>query len=143
MSRISFAEIPDPLMKTMLDTETYIESLNMDLRLIELMRLIASQINQCNYCIEMHNKIALDNGESKSRLKVLNEWRGENVFSPLEKVCFAWAEYITQPLKVDNVEKLFHEMHYFFNMQEIANLTLVMTQINSWNRLMKAFDIEG
>jgi len=142
MSRINFQELPEGLMPLLMKTETYLEELDLDLNLIELMRLIASNINQCHYCIALHKKIALGAGESKERLGSITLWRDSFLYSSMEKASFAWAEYITNPTRYENEEELFSNMSLYFTKEEIANLTLVMTQINCWNRLMKSFGIE-
>jgi len=143
MSRINFNELPEELLPLMMQTENHIERLGFDNKLIELMRLVASNKNQCIYCIELHKNIALEAGESIERIQAVNNWRESTFFTAVERACLAWAEYVTEPMNSDDVDELFVDMMEYFDKKSIANLTLVMTQINTWNRLMKSFGIES
>jgi len=142
-TRVGFSEIPKGLMSTMLEAESYINSAGFDIKLLELIRLCVSHINQCAYCIDMHFKEAISTGEDLQRLYSLPVWRDTSYYSTKEQACLAWAEYLTRPYAEYDEQGLFENLLSFFNKENIANLTLVIIQINAWNRLMKSFGIEA
>ncbi|MCE2028104.1 carboxymuconolactone decarboxylase family protein [Sessilibacter corallicola] len=142
MERIGFADIPKGLFDAMMNVEEYIQSTNIDYKLLELVRLRASQINGCAYCVDMHYKEAGAAGESLQRLYSLSCWRETNYYSDKERAVLDWVETVTTVEKAEIDEK-FNTLLKFFDKNDIANLTLVITSINSWNRLMVTFGIEA
>ena len=142
-ARIAFSEIPKGLMSTMMTTEHYINKCDLDLKLLELISLRVSNINQCAYCIDMHFKEAMAVGEDLQRLYSQQLQKLPNNYTAEERACFAWAEFITLPTGQHDEQSLFEELLQFFDRDKIANLTLMIIQINAWNRLMKAFGIEA
>lgn len=142
-TRIRFSEIPKELIATLIATEEVINKMGFDYKLLELIRLRVSSINQCAYCIDMHFKEAMAAGEMIQRLYSVSQWQETCYYSAEEKACLAWAEYITVPYKKHNEQVLFDQLLVFFDKEKIANLTLVIIHINSWNRLMKSFAIEA
>jgi len=142
-TRIAFSEVPKGLMSNMRATENYLNNLGFDIKLLELIRLRASYINQCAYCIDMHFKEAIVAGEDIQRLYSIPNWKDTSYYSDEERACLAWAEYITLPNRQHNEQRLFDDLLPFYDKEKIANLTLVVIQINAWNRLMKSFGIEA
>lgn len=144
MQRISFPQVPEKLMSSMMETENYVNSLGFDFKMIELMRFRVSQINGCAYCLDMHFKEAIAAGEKEQRLYSLSAWRETNYYSKKEQALLAWAESVTL-LGEKNVElqSLFEDLSNHFSVEEIANLTLAVSQINSWNRLAVSFGFEA
>ena len=142
-TRIDFSDIPKGLMSSLRATETYTAGLGFDTALLELIRLHVSYINRCAYCIDMHYKEGLAAGETQQRLYSVIAWRETTYYSEQEKACLEWAEYITLPADQHNEQSLFEGLLRFFDKAEIANLTLIIIQINAWNRLMKSFAIEA
>lgn len=140
--RIAFSDIPKDLMTIMMTTENYVSGIGFDIKLLELIRLRVSSINRCTYCIDMHFKEAIAAGEDIQRLYSVSEWKQTSYYTPEEKACLAWAEFITQPYQQHDEQSLFECLSAFFNKEQIADLTLMIIQINAWNRLMKAFGIE-
>ncbi|NRA15599.1 MAG: carboxymuconolactone decarboxylase family protein [Oceanospirillaceae bacterium] len=142
-TRITFSEIPKGLMSSMIATEGYLNKLSFDYKLLELIRVRVSNINQCAYCIDMHIKEALAAGEDLQRLYSVNDWQDTNYYSDLERACLAWAECITQPNSAQyDQQSLFENLLHFYDKPSIANLSFVIIQINAWNRLMKSCGIE-
>ena len=137
--RLTYADIPQEMMATLVNTETYLKGLEIDFQLLELVRLRISQINGCAYCIDMHTKEAAAAGEDPLRLSLLAVWRETVLFSEKEQIVLAWAEALT--LLRDNMplQPRYGEMLRYFNKAGIAQLTLAIVQMNSWNRLMRAF----
>lgn len=142
-ARITFSEIPEELVSTLLHTEAYIKNSGLDYKLTELIRLRVSMINQCAYCTDMHFKEATVAGEDIQRLFLLSSWRDVNLYSETERACLAWAESLTMKSIHTDQQKDFEILSKHFSKKQIADLSLVVTQITSWNMLMKAFAIEG
>lgn len=141
-ARIALTEIPKALMASMMRTEAFLEELEFDKKLLELIRLRVSYINGCAYCVDMHYKEALNNAEKLHRLYSVPQWKETSIYVEKEKACLEWAEYVTAPTKFSNEQELFENLLSHFDKEEIANLTMVIIQINAWNRLMKSFGIE-
>ena len=144
MTNIPFEQIPESLMACMLQTEKYVNSLNIiDEKQMELMRSHASMINGCAYCVDMHFKEAMAAGEQEQRLYSLPVWKKTNFYTDAEQALLAWTESLTDIKKdADGLQDAFEMMQQHFSVDDIANLTLAVVQINSWTRLAKAFGFE-
>ena len=142
-TRIEFSEIPKGLMSAMMTTEGYLSDIGFEFTLLELIRLSVSNINRCAYCIDMHFKEAIAAGEDLQRLYSVSNWKDTSYYTEEERACLAWAEYITLPSGQHDEQPLFENLLHFYDKEKIANLTLVVIQINAWNRLMKSFGIEA
>ena len=137
--RIPFLHVPKDLITAMIQVENYVNSCGFSTRFLELLRLRTSQINGCAYCIDMHYKEAIAAGEEPLRLYSLSVWRDTDFYDVKEQAALAWCEAVTV-IHGDNLtDILFAEMQRHFSDTEIANLTLAITQINSWTRLAKSF----
>jgi AhpD family alkylhydroperoxidase len=137
--RIPFPQVPKDLMAAMMQVENYVNACGFSARLLELLRLRASQINGCAYCIDMHYKEAIAAGEEPLRLYSLSVWRDTDFYAAKEQAALAWCETITSIHDSNPIDDLFTEMQRHFKDTEIAHLTLAITQINSWTRLVKSF----
>lgn len=138
-ARIPFSHVPKDLMATMMRVESYVNSRGFSVRLLELLRLRASQINGCAYCIDMHYKEAIAAGEEPLRLYSLSVWRDTEFYDAKEQAALAWCEAVTSIHGRDLSDNLFAAMQRHFKEDEIADLTFAITQINSWIRLAKSF----
>lgn len=105
----------------------------------ELVRLRASQINGCAYCIDMHSKDARAAGESEQRLYALNAWFETPFFTERERAALAWTEAITLIGEGHAPDPLYKEVRESFSEEELVDLTLLIVTINGWNRLMVGF----
>lgn len=145
MPRIHFENVPKKLMSCMIQTEKYIKSLNIiDESFMEVLRYRVSVINQCAYCIEMHFKEAVAAGESELRVYSSHAWKETNFYNESEQALLAWAESVTMSNDtIDQREQSFTDLSKYFSQDDIANLTLSIVQINSWNRLAKPFGFEA
>lgn len=141
-ARISITQLPPGLLSAMQQTEHYLATCGCNLRLLELVRLRASQINGCAYCIDTHYQEALAAGEPAQRLEELYEWHDAALYTPQERALLAWTEALTKIERYHISDQLFERMRAFFDESEIANLTLAIGQINTWNRLAKSFGFE-
>lgn len=113
-----------------------IKSGTLEPALIELVLMRVSQINGCAYCLDMHSKDARAAGETEQRLYVLAGWREAPFYSERERAAFAWAEALTRLAPGDSVpDALYEEVSRQFNEKELVDLTLLVTNINAWNRI--------
>ena len=138
MERISFKEAPG-VYNALKQGQNYVDSCGLDLTLLELIRLRVSQINSCAYCLDMHYKEAIHAGESPLRLISVSAWRETNYYSPKEQAALAFAETLTHMPAEENSDSIHDELNKYFTKEEIANLTMAIVQINSWNRLVRSF----
>lgn len=107
--------------------------------LLELVKMRASQMNGCAFCLDMHTREALDAGETTQRLAVLPAWREATVFTPRERAALQWVEAITNIQQGHAPEAAYREMRVHFNETEAVQLTMAIANINVWNRLAIAF----
>jgi AhpD family alkylhydroperoxidase len=110
--------------------------------LYELVKIRASQLNGCAYCIDMHTKDARANGETEQRIYALSAWRETPFFTERERAALAWTEAITNIQQGHAPEEVYNHTRLHFNEEEITKLTYAITQINSWNRIAIAFRAE-
>jgi AhpD family alkylhydroperoxidase len=117
-----------------LNTESGIEP-----SLRELIKMRASQINGCAYCIDMHTQDARAVGETEQRIYALNAWRETPFYTDRERAALEWTEATTLIADGHVPDDVFFRVRQFFNEAELVNLTMVVVTINSWNRLAIAF----
>ena len=108
-------------------------------RLLELVKIRASQLNYCAYCLDMHTKDARALGETEQRIYALNAWRETPFFDARERAALSWTEALTR--LTDNLvtEELFEQVQACFSERELSDLTLAIATINAWNRFGVAF----
>lgn len=133
--RIEYTKSAEEALKAMLGLETYISECGLDHKLIHLMKMRASQINGCAYCIDMHSIDALALGETEQRLYELDAWRETPFFSDRERAALEWTEAITLVSETHVPDAVFAEVKKYFSEKEIVDLTIVATTINMWNRM--------
>lgn len=134
-SRIDVTKHAQEAQKSMLALEKYIMGCGLDHGLIHLLKMRASQINGCAYCIDMHSIDARALGESEQRLYALDAWRETPFFTDRERAALAWTEAITKVSETHAPDDVYEELKKYFNEKEIVDLTIVATVINMWNRL--------
>jgi AhpD family alkylhydroperoxidase len=139
MERISFAETPEGLYQVMQGIEIYLAKSGLDHKLHKLIKMRVSQINSCAYCIDMHYKEAIHIGETPLRLISLSAWRETPYYTPKEQAVLEFAETLTHMRPEEHSDHIHDELNKYFTKQEIALITLAITQINSWNRFTKSF----
>lgn len=125
--------------QAMLALQRYLDSCGLDRRLQELVKTRASQINGCAYCLDMHIKDARALGETEQRIYELNAWRETPFYSERERAALEWTEALTLVAESHAPDEVYERVKKQFSPEEIANLTLVIATINSWNRLSIAF----
>lgn len=139
MERITFKDVPAGLMQAMLNVQQYVDNSGLDLKLLELLRFRVSQINSCAYCLDMHYKEAIHAGEDPIRLISVSAWRETPYYSVAEKAALAFAETLTHLHAEAHSDDIHNDLEKYFSKTAIANLTLAIVQINSWNRITRSF----
>lgn len=121
--------------RAMLQLERYVRGSGINSTLLELMKIRASQLNGCAFCIDMHTKDARLNGETEQRIYALNAWRETPFFTPQERAAIAFTEAVTL-IATDSVsDEIYNEVSRYFADDEIANLLMAIVTINGWNRI--------
>ena len=136
--RIDFARVSPAAMRAQFGLEAFERGSGLDGTLYHLVKLRASYINGCAYCVDMHTKDARAAGESEQRIYVLNAWRETPFFSDRERAALAWAEANTL-LPQGVSQQLFEEVREHFSEAQLTNLTLAIATINAWNRFGVSF----
>ena len=137
--RLEYAKAAPGAVKAMLDLEKYVRQSGLETPLLELVRLRASQINGCAYCLDMHTKDARAEGETEQRLYTLSAWRETPFFTERERAALEWTEAVTEIGKDHVPDEVFERTRRQFSERELADLTLAVIAINAWNRLAIAF----
>lgn len=119
--------------------ETYLRNCGLEHSLVDLVKMRASQINGCAFCLDMHSKHLRQNGETEQRIYLLNAWRESPLYSPRERAALAWTEALTLIAETHAPDDVFEEVRKHFKDDELTNLTLLIGMINLWNRLAIGF----
>jgi len=115
-----------------------VQECGLDLGLLELVRLRISQINGCAFCVNMHIPLERKHGLSENQTNLVATWKEAPVFSEQERAALAYAEALTVIRDQDISDEVYQPLTKHFSDEQIANLTLCIAEINSWNRLMLA-----
>jgi len=135
-TRLKFLEKGLGAVKALFGLNNYIRKGKIDLKLAHLVEFRVSQINGCAYCLDMHWKDAMSHGESEQRLYGLSAWRESPYYDDRERAALAWAEAVTKSRVPDDV---YSEAESQFTDEELIDLTIIITTVNTWNRLNIAF----
>ena len=133
--RIDYLKSARGAYHAMLGIEHYLQQCGLEESLQNLIKLRVSQINGCAYCIDMHWKDLRAAGEAEQRLYGLDAWEESPYYTDRERAALAWAESVTNIQEGHVPDGVFERVKEFFNDKELADLTLAVTAINSWNRL--------
>ena len=138
--RIDIQKVAPGAVKALLALEGYLHSSSrLEPSLVELVRMRASQINGCAYCLDMHSKDARAAGETEQRLYVLNAWRETPFFTDRERAALEWTEALTLISSSHASDEIYEQVRQRFTEEEMVSLTLAIVSINSWNRLNISF----
>lgn len=107
--------------------------------LLELVKMRASQINGCAFCLDMHSKDARSEGETEQRLYTLSAWEETPFFTDRERAALAWTEAVTLITEGHVPDAVYEEARKSFTEEELVNLTLAVVTINGWNRIAISF----
>jgi AhpD family alkylhydroperoxidase len=122
-------------MKALQNVEAYLHQCGLDQRLIELVKMRASQIKGCAYCLDMHSKELRRLGESEQRIYLLNAWQESPLYSPRERAALAWTEAVTLIAQTHAPDAAYTEVRRQFDDKKLIDLTILIGMINLWNRL--------
>jgi AhpD family alkylhydroperoxidase len=137
--RIAYAKVAPESVKALLGLEQPIERSTIERPLFELVRMRASQINGCAYCLDMHSKDARAAGETEQRLYALNAWHEAPFFTERERAALAWTEALTLVAENHVPDDVYELARKHFDERELVELTLAVVTINAWNRFAIAF----
>jgi AhpD family alkylhydroperoxidase len=140
--RLSTANyVSSPLGRAMLHLEHEVEATGLERSLLELVKIRASQINGCAYCIDMHTIDARALGETEQRIYALNAWEEAPFFTERERAALAWTEAVTRVADTHVPDDIYHQVRALFSEEEIVALTFAVATINVWNRLSISFRV--
>jgi AhpD family alkylhydroperoxidase len=134
-SRIAFLKVAPGAYKAMLGLEEYLHQCGLEESLLHLVKLRASQVNGCAYCIDMHWKDLRAAGESEQRLYGLDAWEESPYYTDRERAALAWTEAVTNIRDGHVPDEVHQNVGKHFSEKELADLTLAVAAINAWNRL--------
>ena len=137
--RLNFYRSNPDAMRAMSALEERISNSGLEKPMVELVRLRASQINGCAYCIDTHTSDARKAGESERRLGTLSVWRETPFFNDRERAALEWTESVTLVAGTHVPDEVWERMKPHFTPAELVDLTLLVNTINAWNRFAIAF----
>lgn len=137
--RIAYHQTSPNAVHPLWELEKYVKNCGLEPGLIELVKLRASQINGCAYCIDMHTKDARAQGETEQRLYAVGVWAETPFYSERERAALAWTEAVTQVSSSHVPDSLYERVSKVFSQKELVDLTMAIIAINSWNRLAISF----
>lgn len=138
--RVNYQEKGQGALKTLFHTGAYLKKSSIEEKLQELVFFRVSQINGCAYCLDMHAKDARAHGENEQRLYAMSAWRETPFFTDRERAALAWAEAVTA---CDVPDETYTRVKEQFTDEELVDLTLAVSTINTWNRFNIAFPVPG
>lgn len=138
-NRIDAARVAPELMEPMIALEQRVAEAGLEPGLRHLVKIRASQINGCAFCVHMHTGEARKEGESEERLYLLSAWRESPLYSERERAALAWTEAVTRIAETGAPDTDYEALRRQFNEKEAATLTFLISTINAWNRLAIAF----
>jgi len=137
--RLDYKKFAPDIYEVMAHLQAVVNTCGLEPSLLELVKLRASQINGCAYCIDMHFKDACAAGETTQRLYLLDAWRETSLYSEQERAALAWTEAVTLIHEDGAPDDVYEQVRKHFSEKQLAYLTLAVVTINSWNRLSISF----
>jgi AhpD family alkylhydroperoxidase len=138
-ARLDYAAVTPGAMKAMKGLQAYINTTDLEHSLLELVKLRASQINSCAYCVNLHAHDARTQGETEQRIYSLSVWREAPFYSDRERAALEWTEALTLLAETHVPDAVFEAVRPHFTDKELADLTLAVVLINGWNRFGVSF----
>ena len=133
--RIDLMHVNPGVVQSILGLERQVSKARFDRKLLDLVRMRASQINGCAYCLDMHSKDARAEGETEQRLYGLDAWRETPYYSDRERAALEWTEALTLVAESHVPDDVYEHVRTQFSEDELAHLSLAIVAINGWNRL--------
>ena len=137
--RLDYEKASPGAVEAMRGIGEYVKECGLEETLLELVKIKASQINGCAYCLDMHTKDARARGETEQRLYLVAAWREATVFTERERAALEWTEAITRIDQGRVPDDVYQSMPNYFTEKELVDLTLAIISINGYNRLNIAF----
>jgi AhpD family alkylhydroperoxidase len=137
--RIDFYTASKDALNAMIALEKSTSKLGLEPKLLDLVKLRASQINGCAFCVDLHTSDARKAGESERRLYAVSVWRETPFFTERERAALAWTEAITRVSETHAPDEDYELLRAHFSEKEMVDLTLAIVTINGWNRLAIGF----
>ena len=134
-SRLDYMKVRPDSYQTLLKLEGYATKSGLDKKVRELIKIRASQINGCAFCLDMHTKDALAAGETEQRIFLLNAWREAPIYSDAERAALALTEAVTVISNGGVSSALYQQVREHYDEGQFVDLIMVITAINSWNRM--------
>lgn len=141
--RLNYRATETDAFKAMIQLTAQAATSGIETKILELVRLRASQINGCAYCIDMHTKDARAAGETEQRLYLLSAWREAPCYDKRERAALAWTEAVTLVADSRVCDKVYDQARAAFSEKELVGLTYAVIAINGWNRLAISFRTEA
>lgn len=133
--RVDFARVAPAPYKALAGLEVYLHGCGLDRKLLHMIKLRASQLNGCAFCIDMHWKDARAAGETEQRLYGLDAWQESPYYDERERAALAWTEAVTLIATGHTPDSLYEEVKKQFSEKELVDLTWAISAINAWNRM--------
>lgn len=137
--RIDYSRVAPGALEVMLGLERYTRHSGLEPGLLDLIRVRASQINGCAYCLDMHTKDARLRGETEQRLYALSAWKETPFYTARERAALAWTEVVTRIATTGISGEAYEAARREFSEKELVDLTIAVIAINGWNRLAVGF----
>jgi AhpD family alkylhydroperoxidase len=134
-ARIDLMHVNPGVVHAMLGLERQVRQAGLDEKLLDLVRMRASQINRCAYCLDMHSKDARAAGETEQRLYGLEAWRETPYYSARERAALEWTEALTLVNETGVPDEVYERVRAQFPENDLVHLSLAIVAINGWNRL--------
>ena len=138
-ARIDYRKVSPEAMSAMAGLERFIRASSLEPALVELVRLRASYINGCAYCVDVHTKDARVAGETEQRLYAIPVWRETPFFTPQERAALAWTESVTEVARTGVPDDVYEQARAEFSESELLAVTMAIVAINGWTRLAVSF----
>ena len=133
--RLNAYDAAPAAMKALQTVEVYLQQCGLDKKLVDLVKMRASQINGCAFCLDMHSKDLRRLGETEQRIYLLNAWEESPLYTPRERAALAWTEALTLISQTHAPDAVYDAVRPHFTDKELADLTTLIGMINLWNRL--------
>lgn len=138
-ARIDYEKVAPGAVGAMRKVEEYVRGSGLERSLLELVKLRASEMNGCAYCVDMHTQDARDQGETEQRLYAVAAWRDAPFFTERERAALAWTEAVTWVSWQHVPDEVYQAARRYFSEKELVDLTMAIIAINGWNRLSVSF----
>ena len=133
--RVDYQAVQPQIYQGMRQLQKLIDDAGLEPALMEMVRLRASQINGCSYCVDLHSKAARAKGVDEERLHLVSAWREAACFTPRERAAFGWCDAVTLLSQSGAPDDVYEELARLFGPEEVVALTWGIAAINAWNRI--------